>query len=256
MLDLNRAERRALLVGTALVLLGGAVRTGLAPGPATFGWREGDAELTRREAAERGRSGAGAGPAGASGLAGVRAAVGRNVDRSRRASTPLAPGEKIDLDSAPVWELERLPGVGPATARRIVKERERSGGFSRPEELERVKGLGPARLRRILPYVMAHSRPYYERDGAGRARRRGSSRRVGAPGQGSASSSSRPPLVEVNRASEEELARLPGVGPSIARRIVVMRERNGPFRRLEDLREVPGIGPARFDLIRERVRVP
>lgn len=253
MLDLNRTERHALLVGTALVLLGGAVRVGLAPGPATFGWREGGGETTGRGVHEAGRPAARAGDSAA--LPGVRAAVGRNVRRAGRAATPLSPGETIDLDSAPVWELERLPGVGPATARRIVTERERSGGFSRPEDLERVKGLGPARLRRILPYVVAHSRAYYERDGPARARRRDASRGPDRAAD-SAPTRERAPLVEVNRASEEELARLPGVGPSIARRIVLMRERDGPFRRVEDLRRVPGIGPARFDLIRERVRVP
>ncbi|HKK27166.1 MAG TPA: helix-hairpin-helix domain-containing protein [Gemmatimonadota bacterium] len=254
MLDLNRPERRALLLATTLVLLGGAVRVGLGPGPATFSFQEVDGGETGRSGSDDVEAGAGTERAGAPGLAGLRSAVDRNLDRSRRAAEPLAPGERIDLDSAPAWELERLPGVGPATARRIVMERQRSGGFSRVEDLERVRGIGPARLQRILPYVITHSRPYYERDGAGRAARRRLSRVSDGPSRNGREAPDGPRL-DVNRATAQELTRLPGVGPSIARRIVEIREREGGFRSVEDLRAVPGIGPARFDLIRERVRV-
>jgi competence ComEA-like helix-hairpin-helix protein len=49
--------------------------------------------------------------------------------------------------------------------------------------------------------------------------------------------------VDVNRASEEELTRLPGIGPALAARIVAFREAHGPFATLEDLERVSGIGP-------------
>lgn len=254
MLDLNRPERRALLLATTLVLLGGAVRVGFGPGPASFRWQGVEGEGTSRSGTAGRDADPGTSPGREHGLADLRSAVDRNLDRSRRAARPLAPGERVDLGSAPVWELERLPGVGPATARRIVMDRQRSGGFSRPEDLERVPGIGPARLRRILPYVIDHSRPYYERGGKGRGARR-------SPGRGSDGASRNGRAVpdgrrlDVNRATADELTALPGVGPSIARRIVEMRERDGGFRSVEDLRAVPGIGPARFDLIREHVRV-
>lgn len=51
------------------------------------------------------------------------------------------------------------------------------------------------------------------------------------------------PTVNVNTASAEDLERLPGVGPVLARRIVEFREAKGLFRRMEDLLEVDGIGP-------------
>jgi competence ComEA-like helix-hairpin-helix protein len=47
----------------------------------------------------------------------------------------------------------------------------------------------------------------------------------------------------INRASADELAGLPRVGPAIARRIVEMRASRGPFRSEEDLMRVRGIGP-------------
>lgn len=53
-----------------------------------------------------------------------------------------------------------------------------------------------------------------------------------------------PVLLDINRASAQELDRLPGIGPVLASRIVAHRERHGPFRDPTELLAVPGIGPA------------
>lgn len=251
MLEMNRPERRALLLGTALLFLGGAVRVGWGPGPGTFSWESRD-----ERSYAHGDDGAGR-PA----LAHVREGVDRNLERSRRAATPLEPGERIDLNRAPLEELERLPGVGPATARRIVRERERSGGFARPEDLSRVPGLGAVRVNRILPYLLDHSLPYFERPAGGSrvppASANGASPRGASSRLEGRERSARPdrPGLDLNLATEEQLQRLPGVGPAIARRIVRMRDRDGPFKDVRELRKVPGIGPARFDLLKGLVVV-
>lgn len=52
-----------------------------------------------------------------------------------------------------------------------------------------------------------------------------------------------PNLVDVNRASVAELSTLPGVGLARARALVLHRVRHGPFRTLEDLAAVDGLGP-------------
>lgn len=57
--------------------------------------------------------------------------------------------------------------------------------------------------------------------------------------------------VNVNTASEEDLMLLPGIGPTLARRIVAHR----PYQRTEDLLRVPGIGPKTFERIRPHVVV-
>ncbi|RMF61874.1 MAG: helix-hairpin-helix domain-containing protein [Calditrichaeota bacterium] len=59
--------------------------------------------------------------------------------------------------------------------------------------------------------------------------------------------------VNVNRAEEQELERLPRVGPVLARRILDYRKRNGGFRKLEDLKRVKGIGEATFERIKPYV---
>jgi competence protein ComEA len=57
------------------------------------------------------------------------------------------------------------------------------------------------------------------------------------------------PPIAVNRASNAELQRLPNVGPVLAQRIILARSER-PFRNLEDLRRVPGIGPKTLEKLR------
>ena len=60
-----------------------------------------------------------------------------------------------------------------------------------------------------------------------------------------------PAKVSINAAAAEQLATLPGVGPETAKRIVSLREKSGPFKRLEDLMTVKGIGEKKFKRLRE-----
>lgn len=62
-------------------------------------------------------------------------------------------------------------------------------------------------------------------------------------------------LVDLNSADLAALDALPGVGPVLAQRILDFRGRNGRFTAVEELQEVPGIGPAIFASLRPKVRV-
>lgn len=62
-------------------------------------------------------------------------------------------GEQISLNSATLEELERLPGVGPSMAGRILAYRQQSGGFAKIDELTLVPGIGPKKLAKITPFV-------------------------------------------------------------------------------------------------------
>lgn len=62
-------------------------------------------------------------------------------------------------------------------------------------------------------------------------------------------------LIDINRATQSELERLPGIGAGYAARIVEHRARHGKFRRKEQLLVVPGIGENRYREIEKFIRV-
>jgi len=61
-------------------------------------------------------------------------------------------------------------------------------------------------------------------------------------------------ILDVNSAPADELARLPGIGMSLAKRIVAERTAKGPFGGLRELDRVPGVGPALLAKLADRVR--
>jgi competence protein ComEA len=61
--------------------------------------------------------------------------------------------------------------------------------------------------------------------------------------------------IDINRAETWLLEALPGIGEVLAQRIVDYRSENGPFRRIEDLLNVSGIGPATFEQIKDFITV-
>ncbi len=63
------------------------------------------------------------------------------------------PAGPVDLNTAGQAELETLPGVGPATARRILEERSRRGGFASVRDLLRVPGIGERRFAELRDRV-------------------------------------------------------------------------------------------------------
>ena len=61
--------------------------------------------------------------------------------------------------------------------------------------------------------------------------------------------------LDLNRATAEELAGLPGIGVELAGRIVACREERGGFGSVEEIMEVPGIGEGKFAALEGRITV-
>lgn len=68
---------------------------------------------------------------------------------------PAVEARMVDVNAACEAELALLPGIGPAMAERIARDRAQRGAFGSLDELRRVKGIGPATLERIRPFAVA-----------------------------------------------------------------------------------------------------
>ena len=64
------------------------------------------------------------------------------------AAKPLPEG-MVNINTADEKELDKLPGIGPAMAKRIVEYRTENGAFQAPEEIKRVKGIGDAKYEKM-----------------------------------------------------------------------------------------------------------
>ncbi|GEM_PF-122034 len=132
---------------------------------------------------------------------------------------------RLDLNTAGRADLLLLPGIGGATADRIAALRDSLGGLGSLNDLLAVPGITQRDLERIAPYTVQELRPAV----------------------------SAPRVVDINTATAEELCTLPGIGPGTARGIIDHRTQHGPFRSVDALADVPGIGRARLERIRELV---
>ncbi|MDD5226370.1 MAG: ComEA family DNA-binding protein [Candidatus Omnitrophica bacterium] len=62
-------------------------------------------------------------------------------------------------------------------------------------------------------------------------------------------------MVNVNKATTEELIKVRGIGPVMAKRIIEHRDKNGMFKSIDDLTQVQGIGGNKLQRIRDQVTV-
>lgn len=153
-MSITSSERKALLFLAALLSLGAGARFV-------------NAARTERLAVSHQRNGAR--------LSAQIAAVDSEKDRQRQArqsrskrssrargrTQVASPAEArppdsviiIDVDRASTSELELLPRVGPALAKRIVSDRDEHGAFGSLDALTRVKGIGPKLVTRIAKHV-------------------------------------------------------------------------------------------------------
>ncbi|HUV05561.1 MAG TPA: helix-hairpin-helix domain-containing protein [Armatimonadota bacterium] len=91
------------------------------------------------------RGGAAASPSAGAASESVRSSGPKKLTR---------PGEgTVHINTAGFEELQRLPGIGPAMAQRIVDYRTEHGRFQSIEELDEVRGIGPAKLEKMRPFV-------------------------------------------------------------------------------------------------------
>lgn len=62
-------------------------------------------------------------------------------------------------------------------------------------------------------------------------------------------------IININKATVEELQQLQGIGEATAQKIIEYRKQNGNFNNIEDIKNVPGIGEAKFEAIKENIKI-
>jgi competence protein ComEA len=167
---------------------------------------------------------------------------------------------RLDLNRADRVQLLQLPGVGETLAARIEAYRDEHSGFRDVDELRQVQGIGPVLVEKLRPLVYVV--PF---DGDEEGEPREEPLRPATPNRPAKNAGpGKPPAakkvdqlngqIDVNRASAEELQRLPGIGPTLSERIVEARKQT-PFTKVDDLRRVSGIGRKTLDRLRPFVTV-
>lgn len=141
-------------------------------------------------------------------------------------ASPAVFAETLDLNSATVADLVRLPGIGKVKANAIVDYRKQAGGFQSVDDLRRVKGVGKVTLEKLRPLVSVGGQPAAQPAAA-------SAQKAVAKRSG--------PKVDLNRATAKELMALPGIGKVKANAIVEYRAANGAFTSIHGLSAVRGI---------------
>jgi competence protein ComEA len=162
----------------------------------------------------------------------------------------------LDLNQTDHVQLLQLPGVGPALARRIEAYRVEHHGFRSVDELRRVSGIGPKLLEKLRPHVFVEAPASDEENEPVRQVFRPVAAKVEKEKKPRPVSKKEPLTepIDVNHATAAELRRLPGIGPTLSQRIIETREKR-PFRSVEDLRRVRGIGVKTLEHLRPNVVV-
>ena len=145
------------------------------------------------------------------------------------------------LDSAGFVAL----GIRPRTAQSIIKYRAKGGKFKTPEDFAKIYGISESQYNELYPYITIPSEKLIVKE-----------EKIAPPKQ----EVERPKqferkivIVELNSADTTELKKLRGIGSVFARRIVEHRDKLGGYTDIEQLKEIRGFTPEKFDEIADFV---
>ncbi|CAH2715467.1 ComE operon protein 1 [Neobacillus rhizosphaerae] len=160
-----------------------------------------------------------------------------NNNQSKQAELP----EKIMVD---VKGQIKLPGVYLATqGERVMDVINRAGGLTDQADQSQVNFAEHVQDEMVV-YIPAKGEEGFTSSGT-----------AGGPPTVSGGTSQNQGKININKADEAELQKLPGIGPAKAKAIVEYRNTSGPFKAVEDLKNISGIGDKTFEKLKDLIMV-
>ena len=138
----------------------------------------------------------------------------------------------IDINTATVEQWKNLPAIGDALSNRIVKYRDKIGGFTSIEQVKQTYGLSDSAYQIILPYLTLSS---------------------GKTKAAATSNSSK--KININTASVNELKSNLSIPPDVAEAIVIYRKQHGNFSSVEDIKKIVFINEAMYQQVAPHLSV-
>lgn len=140
---------------------------------------------------------------------------------------------RVDINVADSSKWASLEGISPNLSKRIIRYRQAIGGFRTVDQVSKVYGLSPQTFKKIKPQL------YYTRFTAPKSKKEKTTRNIRA-------SKKTYPKLDINTASVEDFEQLPGIGKTLAKRIVKYRNTLGGFSNIEELKRVYYLEPGTY----------
>jgi DNA uptake protein ComE-like DNA-binding protein len=150
--------------------------------------------------------------------------IAKPISPTQREEKPRPVVARFDLNTADTAQLIKIYGIGPKLSVRIVAYREKLGGFVSFQQLNEVYALDTAAIKELK------NKSFIQQD-------------------------FQPIQINLNKASEKELAAHPYIKYKLAKTITAYRLQHGPFRSLEGLKEIVTIDEAKFQQIKPYLSV-
>lgn len=152
-----------------------------------------------------------------------------------------AQSNKININTASNEQLQTLPRIGPKLAQAIIDYRNTHGPFKSIEKVQNVPRIGPKTFEGMKGLITVGGKKKVSKP------KTKAPVIVPSPVKGG--------KININTASNEQLQTLSGIGPKTAQNIIDYRTQHGLFSKIEDIMDIPRIGPKIFEKIRDSITV-